>query len=154
MNRYLLEYLRCIINGKDNKFLGWSTDVKLFSLAYNSQLTTTLGLSPYDIVFNQKQQKPIKFIANSSKNAQGYCQPTKDSNRYNLPLHTHNEHHFHHPQTLKLASGSHTKLILNRDKKHHEIHQKLAKNFFTNTEYSITNKYTFHTATNIKVGNI
>ena len=59
--------------------------------------------------FNQKQRKSKIFVANSSNNAQGYCQPTKDSNRYNLPLHTHNEHHFHHPQTLKLASGSHTK---------------------------------------------
>ena len=48
------------------------------------------------------------FTSNSSKNAQGYCQPTKESVCYNLPLHTHNEDHFHHPQFLKLASGTHT----------------------------------------------
>ena len=56
------------------------------------------------------------FTANAHKNAQGYCQPNKDSICYNLPLHTHNEDHFHHPQILKLASGTHTEWILNRDK--------------------------------------
>ena len=65
------------------------------------------------------------ITANSHKNAQGYCQPNKDSFCYNLPLHTHDEDHFHHPQILKLASGTHTEWILNRDKKHNEIYQKV-----------------------------
>ena len=47
------------------------------------------------------------FTANSHKNAQSHCQPNKDSICYNLPLHTHDEDHFHHPQILKLASGTH-----------------------------------------------
>ena len=34
------------------------------------------------------------------------CQPTKESKCYNLPLHTHDEDHFHHLQILKLASGT------------------------------------------------
>ena len=42
MNRSLQEYLRCIINGNDTKYTEWSADVKLFPLAYNSQITTTL----------------------------------------------------------------------------------------------------------------
>ena len=92
----------------DTKYTEWSADVKLFPLAYNSQITTTLGMSPYEMVFNQKPRKPIMFTANSHKNAQGYCQPNKDSICYNLPLHTHDEDHFHHPQILKLASGTHT----------------------------------------------
>ena len=52
-----------------------------------------------------------------NKNTQGYCQPTKEKESicYNLPLHTH-ENHFHHTQNLKLASGTHTEWILNRDK--------------------------------------
>ena len=57
------------------------------------------------------------FTANSSKNAQGFCQPTKESMCYNLPLQKNNEDQFHHPQILKLAFGSHTKWILNRYKK-------------------------------------
>ena len=69
------------------------------------------------MVFNQNPRKPIMFTANAHKNAQGYCQPNKDSICYNLPLHTHDEDHFHHPQTLKLASSTHTEWILKRDKK-------------------------------------
>ena len=34
MNRSLQEYLRCIINGNDTRYTEWSTDVKLFPLAY------------------------------------------------------------------------------------------------------------------------
>ena len=67
MNRSLQVYLRCLINGSDTKFTEWSTDVKMFPLSYNSQITTTLGLSPYEKVFNQKPRKPIIFTANSSK---------------------------------------------------------------------------------------
>ena len=116
MNRSLQEYLRCIINGNDTRYTEWSADVKLFPLSYNSQITTTLGMSPYEMVFNQKPRKPIMFTANSHKNAQGHCQPNKDSICYNLPLHTHDENHFHHPKILKLASGTHTEWILNREK--------------------------------------
>ena len=54
------------------------------------------------------------FTSNSHKNTQGYCQPIKDSICYNLPLHTHKEDHFHHPQILKLAPGTHTEWILKR----------------------------------------
>ena len=53
-NRSLQEYFRCIINGNDTRYTEWSTDIKLFPLAYNSQIRTTLGLSPCEKVFNQK----------------------------------------------------------------------------------------------------
>ena len=124
MNRSLQEYLRCIINRSDTRYTEWSTDVKLLPLSYNSQITTTLGMPPYEIVFNQKPRKPIMFTANANKNAQGYCQPNNDSICYNLPLYTHDEDHFHHSQILKLASGTHNKWILKRDKKHNETYQK------------------------------
>ena len=112
MNRSLQEYLRCIINGNNTRYTEWSTDVKLFPLSYNSQITTTSGLSPYEKVFNQKPRKPIMFTANSLKNTHGYCQPTKESIRYNLPLNTHDEDDFHLPQIIKQASGTHTEWIL------------------------------------------
>ena len=54
MNRSLQEYLRCILNGNDTRYTEWSTEVKIFPLSYNSQITTTLGLSPYEMVFKQK----------------------------------------------------------------------------------------------------
>ena len=117
MNPSLQDYLRCIINGNDTRYTEWSADVKLFPLSYNSQITTTLGMSPYELVFNQKPRKPITFTANAHKNTQGYCQTNKDSICYNLPSHTHDVDHFHHAQILKLAYGTHTEWILNRDKK-------------------------------------
>ena len=96
MNRSLQENLRFIINRNDTKNAEWSTDVKLFPLAYNSQKKH----QPQDynlmkLFFNQKPRKLKRFTANSSKNTQGYCQPTKESICYNLPLHIHNEDHFH-----------------------------------------------------------
>ena len=65
-------------------------------------------MSTYELVFNQKPRKPIKFTANAFKNTQGCCQPYKDSKCYNLLPHTNYEDNFHHPQILKLASGTHT----------------------------------------------
>ena len=95
------------MKGSYLQIIHWSTDLNIFPLSYNSQITKTLGMSPYEMVFNKKQRKPIMFTANVHKNAQGFCQPDKHSICYNLPLHTHDEDHFHHPQTLKLASGTH-----------------------------------------------
>ena len=92
-------------------------------------------MSPYDLVFHQKPRMPIMFIANAHKNTQGYCQPNKDSIGLNLPLHTHDEDHFHHPQILKLAYGTHTECILNRDKKHNEIYQKITKKIVTKAKH-------------------
>ena len=80
------------------------------------------------------------FAANSSKNAQGYCQPTKESICYNLPLHTHDEDHFHHPQILKLASGTHTEWILSRDKKQRNLPESNQK-IVTKTKYKFPNKF-------------
>ena len=88
MYRSLQEYLRCIINGNDIRHTEWSTDVKLFPLSYNSQITTTLGKSPYEMVFNQKPRKPIMFTANAHKNAQGFCRLNKDSICYTTVTHT------------------------------------------------------------------
>ena len=135
MNRSIQEYLRCIINENDTRYTEWSADVKLFTLFNDSQITTTLGMSPYETVFNQKPRKSIMFTANAHKNTQGYCQPNKDSICYDLPLHTHDEAHFHHPQILKLAFGTHTEWILNRDKKIMKSTKKINKEIFTKAKY-------------------
>ena len=105
LNRSLQEYLKCIINGNDTRYTEWSTDVKLFTLSYNSQITTTLGLSLYEMVFNQKPRKPFMFIGNSSKIHKVVINPLKNQYVcYNPPLHNHDEDHFHHPQILILAN--------------------------------------------------
>ena len=133
-----------ILNGQQMK--------QLFPLSYNSQNTTTLGMSPYEMVFNQKPCKTIMFTANVHKNAQGYCKPNKDSICYNLPLHTHDEDHFHHPQILKLASSTHTEWILNKDKKHNEIFQKITKKIATKTKHNTQIYSRFTPATELKIG--
>ena len=119
---------------------------------HNSKITTTLGMSPYEMIFNQKPRKPIMFTANVHKNAQGHCKPNKDSICYNLPLHTHDEDHFHHPQILKLASGTHTEWILNRDKKHNEIYQKVTKKLLQRQNINNQINQRFTRATDLKIG--
>ena len=104
-----------MINGNDTRYTEWSTDVKLFPLSYNSQITTTLGKSPYEMVINQKPRKRTMLTAIADKNAKGYCQPNKDSICYNLPQHTHVEGKFHHPRILKIASSTHNEWIMSRD---------------------------------------
>ena len=109
-------------------------------------------MPPYELVFNQKPRKPTMFTANAHKNAQGHCKPNKDSICYNLPLHTHNEDHFHHPQILKLASSTHTEWILNRDKKHHEIYQKVTKKLLQRQNINNQVILRFTPATDLKLG--
>ena len=109
-------------------------------------------MSPYETVFNQKPRKPIMFTANAHKNAQGHCKPNKDSKCYNLPLHTHDEDHFHHPHILKLASGTHAEWILNRDKKHNEFYQKLTKKLLQQQNHNNQINLQFTPATDLKIG--
>ena len=109
-------------------------------------------MSPYEVVFKRKPGKPIMFTANAHKNAQGHCKPNKDSICYNLPLHTHDEDHFHHPQILRLASGTHTEWILNRNKKHNEIYQKVTKKLLQRQNINIQINLRFTPATDLKIG--
>ena len=154
MNRSLQEYLRCVIYGNDTKYKEWSRNVKLFPLANNSEITTTLGISPYEMVLNRKPRKTIMFTANSQKNTR--LLPTYK--RINLLLsiitsHTHDEDHFHHPQILKLASGTHTECTLNRDLKKWNFPNKSQKTI-TKTECSIPNTFTIHTSYKHKNWNV
>ena len=69
---------------------------------------------------------------------------------YKLPLNNYDEDHFHHPQVLKLASGTHTEWILNRDKKHNEIYQKVAKKLLQRQNVQSQINSRFKPATNFK----
>ena len=104
------------------------------------------------MVFDQKPRKPIMFTANAHKNTQGYFQPNKDSIGFNLPLHTHDEDHFHHPQVLKLAYGTHIECILNRDKKHNETYQKVTKKVLQRQNLNKQIDSRFTPATDLKIG--
>ena len=89
------------------------------------------------MVFNQKLGEPITFT-NLPKNAQGYCQPNKDSVCYNVSLNTHDADHFHYPQILKLASGTYTEGILNRHKKNiMKFTKKLQRNCYKDKTFNL-----------------
>ena len=141
MNQSLKQYLRCIINGNDTRYTEWSTDVKLFPLSYNSRITTTLGMSPYEMVVNQKSRKPIMF--REIKMHKVFVNQTKIQyvSTYHCIRH-------HHPQFLKLASSTHTEWILNRDKNTKTFIKKLLQRQNINKQ---TNSR-FTPETDIKIG--
>ena len=64
--------------------------------------------------FELKITKTDNVYSKFHKNS--YCQPAKESICFKLSLYTHNEDHFHRPQILKLAFGTHTGCFLNRDR--------------------------------------
>ena len=71
--RQLNTFLRTVL---DSQYDTWSHKVKVFRFAFNSQARTTLNLSPYELVFGQKQQKPIMFNLSSTTDSFGKCKPT------------------------------------------------------------------------------
>ena len=71
---------------------------------------------------------------------------------YNLPLHTHDEDHFHYPQILKLAYGTHTEWIFNWDKKHNEIYQKVPKKLLQRQKINNQINSRFMPATDLTIG--
>ena len=54
-NRIIGQFIRTLLNEKYNN---WSRKAKFFPFAYNTQYHTRLGMSPFRVVFNQKQRKP------------------------------------------------------------------------------------------------
>ena len=59
---------------------------------------------------------------------------------------------FHHPKFLKLASGTHTEWILDKDKKHNEIYQKVTKKLLQRQKINNQINSHFMPATDLKIG--
>ena len=106
------------------------------------------------MVAYQEQGKPVRFAAHSSKDVQYKSQPTNDSICYNLPLHFHDEDHFRHPATLKLASGTPTGCILNQNIKHNEVYQKNSKETATKTKHTVSKNLRFKPASDLRIGTL
>ena len=102
--------------------------------------------------FQSKTTKTDNVHSKIFKNTQDYCQPTKESICYNRRLHTQYEAQFRHPQILKLASGTYTEWILNRDKNQKEIYQKIPKKLLQRQNINSQIHYRFTLATNLKIG--
>ena len=105
-NRIIGQFIRTLLNEKYNN---WSRKAKLFPYAYNTQYRTRLGMSPYEVVFNQKPRKPTKIKLGTTTDEIGNCKPTETSASNTQPTHAHLEKQFNHPNTAKLKKGTFAK---------------------------------------------
>ena len=74
-NRQLNTFLRTVL---DSQYDTWSQKVKVFPFAFISQFRTNINLSPYELVFGQKPEKPIMFNLSSTTDSLGNCKPTEN----------------------------------------------------------------------------
>ena len=72
-NRIIGQFIRKLL---DEKYQNWSRKAKFFPYAYNNQYQTRLGMSPYEVVFNQKPRKPTKKTFNNNRR-NGTLQPNR-----------------------------------------------------------------------------
>ena len=98
-NRIIGQFIRTLLDEKNHN---WSRKAKFFPYAYNTQYQTRLGMSPYEVVFNQKPRKPTKIKLGTTTDEMGNCNPTEKSACNTQPAHTHLEKQFNHPKIAKL----------------------------------------------------
>ena len=121
-NRQLNTFLRTVL---DSLYDTWSQKVKVFPFAFNSPVRTIMNLSPYELLFGQKPNKPIMFNLSCTTDSFGNCKPTDTSPCSSLPKHTHTDHLGHHPQIKKLQKVTLAYWFLNREKIHSEIYNEV-----------------------------
>ena len=66
--RIIGQFIRTLL---DKKYNNWSRKAKFFPYACNTQYQTRLGMSPYEVVFNQKPRKPTKIKLGSTTDEMG-----------------------------------------------------------------------------------
>ena len=87
-NRIIGHFIRTLLS---KKYHNWLRKAKFFPYAYNTQYQTQLGMSPYEVVFNQKPRKPTKIKFGSTTDEMGNCNPSEKSACNRQPAHTHLE---------------------------------------------------------------
>ena len=85
-NRIIGQFFRTLLNENYNN---WSRKAKFFPYAYNTQYQIRLGVSPYEVVFNQKPRKPTKIKLGTTTDEMGNCNSTETSAKVHV---THNQH--------------------------------------------------------------
>ena len=123
-NKIIGQFIRTLLNKKYNN---WSRKAKFFPYAYNTQYQTRLGMSPYEVVFNQKPRKPTKIKLGTTMDEMGNCNPSDKSAFNTQPTHTHLENHFSHPKIAKLQKGTFAKWFLDKEKRYNDTYQKITK---------------------------
>ena len=123
-NRIIGEFIRTLL---DEKYHNWSRKAKFFPYAYNTQYETRLGMSPYEVVFNQKPRKTTKIKLGSTTHEMGNCNPTEKSASNTQPAHTYLEKQFSHPKIAKLRKGTFAKWFLDKAKHYKDTYQSITK---------------------------
>ena len=109
----------------DGKY--WSPKAKLFPYAYNTQNQTRLGMSPYEVIFNQKPRKPTQVKLGTTADELGNCRPSENSICRTQPTHAHLEQQFNQPKLAKLQKGTFAKCFLDKEKQFNETYQTITK---------------------------
>ena len=123
-NRIIGQFIRTLVDGKFNN---WSRKAKFFPYAYNTQYQTRLGMSPYEVVFNQKPRKPTQVRLGTTIHDFGNCNPSDQSICKTQPTHTHLEQQFNHPKLAKLQKGFFAKWFLDKEKQINETYQTITR---------------------------
>ena len=119
ITRIIGQFIRTLL---DEKYHNWPRKAKFFPYAYNTQYQTRLGMSPYEVVFNQKPRKPTKIKLGSTTDKMGNCNPTEKSACNTQPAHTHLEKQFSHPKIAKLQKGTFAKWFLDKERHYNTTH--------------------------------
>ena len=98
-----------------------------FPSVYNTQYQTRLGLSTYEVVFNQKSRKPTKIKPGTTTDEIGNCNPTETSACKTQPTHTYLEKQFNDPKIAKLQTGTYAKWFLDKEKHYNDTYQTITK---------------------------
>ena len=123
-NRIIGQFIRTLLH---EKLQNWSWKAKYFPYAYNTQYQTRIGMSPYEVVVNQKPRKPTKIKLGSTTDEMGNCNPTEKSACNTQPEHTHLEKQFSHPKIAKLQKGIFAKRFFDKEKHYNDRYQTITK---------------------------
>ena len=118
------QFIRTLLN---EKYTNWSRSAKLFPYAYNTQYQTQLGMSPYEVVFDQKPRKPTKKKLGTITDEIGNGKPTETSVCKTQPKHTLLEKQFNHSKIAKLQKGTFAKWFHDKEKLYNEAHHTMTK---------------------------
>ena len=110
-NRIIGYFIRTLLQEKYNN---WSRKAKFFPYKYNTQYQTRLGMSPYEVVFNQKPRKPTKIKLRITTDEMGNCNPTEPSACNTQPTHNHLGKQFSHPKIAKFQKRTFAKWFLDK----------------------------------------
>ena len=84
-------------------------------------------MSPYEVVFKQKPQKPTKLQLGTTRDEIGNCKPIETSAFNTQPTHTHLDKQFNRPKIRKLQKGTFAKWFAEKERNYNETYQTLIK---------------------------